>query len=130
MVTDSFVDLNSLHKMEQHQRSVDISRGSNSSDRQKRQTFLDPAGSIVDLSVPLFQNTGGNYDAMDSEDVPHSVLILHSSNDFTDGNKHSWYELLRDNPFAEQQTTQEEGDDGQMTSDRFAKRVVSLGSNA
>lgn len=54
MVTDSFVDLNSLHKIEQYQRSIDILRGSNSSDDQKRQAFLDPAGMIVDLSVPLF----------------------------------------------------------------------------
>lgn len=49
---------------------------------------------------------------MDSDTVPHSVLVLHSSNELTDGNKQSWYELLRDNPFTEQQATGVEGDDG------------------
>ena len=81
----------------------------------------------MDLSVPLFQNT--NYEVVDTEDVPTSVLVLHSSNDFTEDNKQSWYELLKDNPFAEHQATQS-GDDDQMTSERFAKRVVSLGSNS
>jgi hypothetical protein len=90
-----------------------MSRGSNSSDglNENRQAFLDPANSIVDLSVPLFQNSAENYDPMESEDVPTSVLVLHSSNDFTDDNKQSWFELIRENPFTEQQTTSPADDD-------------------
>jgi len=112
-IADSVLDLNSAIKLNDNsQQTGKVSLGSNSSGGfnnmylEKAQSFVDPGSSIVDLNVPLFRNSDAHHEinSTGNEEIPTSVLILHSSQDsgqkFEEHKQQSWIELLRDNPFA------------------------------
>lgn len=59
-----------------------------------------------------------------ADDIPTSVLVLHSLADYNqDEDTETWHDLIKDNPFAQ-------SEDNQMTSEKYAKRMVNLGPNS
>lgn len=79
--------------------------------------------------MPTFQNSSTGADNKEetesAEDIPTSVLVLHSQTDLNTEVDNQWHDLIKDNPFAQSSDL-----DYQMTSEKVTNRVVSLGPNS